>query len=199
MNATELILIIFLAYQISAMPLPAWIATGFFGVDSDLVVNGSQWVENRYAKINIKWSLLVFSIEFLKGFLAMSMLHYLNNDAAIGIVGVQVPMVAIMAFVIILGHTFPIYASFNRSRSVGAYFGVFAGLWLLPTLYSLLVFGLIWFIFKKVSIKSLILSLGSLVIITFMLFDLKALIMAVILSSTLLISNLPPQYKEVTI
>ena len=186
MQTTEIILVSFLVWQISAMPLPVWVASAFFGVDADDYNAKPGWVENKFSFQNNKWSIILFTLEFLKGGAAMLVLGLVASKDVL-LFG-QFPLEFLLAFIIIIGHTFPLYNEFRRSNSMGAYFGVFAVLWLAPTIFSLLVFVLFWMVSKKVSISSLFLSLGCLVIVTFILIDIKALVIAVALSSLLLVS-----------
>ncbi len=197
MNVTEIILITFLVWQISAMPIPSWIATAFFGVDSEDFNEESDWAENKFSFENKKWSYILFSIEFVKGLLAISLLGFVHSESVL-VFGI-IPFEYILALVVILGHTFPLYNEFNRTKSMGAYFGVFAGLWLVPAVLSLLVFLLLWAVNKKVAFSSLIISLGSLVMITFILIDLNALVIASALSTLLVISNYQQKVEAIRV
>ena len=197
MNVTEIILITFLVWQISAMPIPSWVATAFFGVDSEDFNEKSDWAENKFSFENKGWSYLVFSIEFIKGLLAISLLGFVHSSSVL-VFGV-IPFEYILALVVILGHTFPLYNEFNRTKSMGAYFGVFAGLWLVPAILSLLVFLILWAVNKKVTYSSLIISLGSLVMITFILIDINALVIASALSTLLVISNFQQKVEAVRV
>jgi len=190
MNVTELILVAFLVWQISAMPIPSWIATAFFGVDNEEFNSAVDWSENKFSRVNSYWSYLVFALEFVKGFLAISLLGFVNQEPVF-IMGF--PYVYILGLIIILGHTFPIYNEFNRTRSLGAYFGVFAGLWLVPAVIATGLFVLLWIFIKKVKLSSLFISLGILLIITFMQLDVSTFAIAAILSLSLVVSNF--QYK----
>lgn len=190
MNVTELILVAFLVWQISAMPIPSWIASAFFGVDSEEFNSTVDWSENKFSMVSRYWSYLVFALEFLKGFLAISLLGFVNQEP-IFIMGI--PYEYLLGLVIILGHTFPIYNEFNRTGSLGAYFGVFAGLWLVPAVIATALFVLLWIFIKKVKLSSLLISLGILLIITFMQLDVSTFAIAAILSLSLVVSNF--QYK----
>tara|TARA_R110002050_G_scaffold141251_2_gene266362 strand:+ start:69965 stop:70558 length:594 start_codon:yes stop_codon:yes gene_type:complete len=187
MSAIEIILITLLVWQISAMPLPAWVATAFFGVDQEDYNAKGGWTENKFSFGNGMWAYLVFSLEFIKGILAVSLLGFVHTNEVL--IFNAIPFQYILAFVIILGHSFPVFNEFNKSKSTGAYFGVFAGLWLVPSLVALAVFMLIWIIAKRVTINSIFISLGSLVLLTFILFDVKALVIASMLLTTLMVSN----------
>jgi glycerol-3-phosphate acyltransferase PlsY len=186
MNITEIILIAFLVWQISAMPLPSWIASAFFGVDNEEFNSGIDWAENKFVSVNQAWGYLVFVLEFIKGFLAISLLSFVNQEA---IIVFGIPYEYILALIIILGHTFPIYNEFNRTRSFGAYFGVFVGLWVVPAIIATALFVLLWLFFKKVKLSSMFLSLGILLIITFMQLDVNAFAIAATLSLSLVVSN----------
>ena len=194
MQVTEFILVAFLVWQVSAMPVPVWLATAFFGVDANDYNAKVGWAENKFAFENSKWSLIVFLSELLKGFAAISLILVVTPEEVF--VG-GLPFKYILAVIALLGHTFPIYNEFKRTFSMGAYFGVFAGLWLMPTLIALSIFVAIWIISKKVSISSLIMSFVSLVSITFIFTDVKALVIAAVLSSLLIFPNIKQRLEVV--
>jgi glycerol-3-phosphate acyltransferase PlsY len=187
MSVTEILLITFLVWQISAMPIPSWIASAFFGVDQYDYNEKSEWAENRFSFGNGSWAYLIFSLEFVKGLLAVSLLGFIHAESVL--LFNILPLEYLLAFVIVLGHTFPIYNEFNKSRSAGAFFGLFAGLWLIPALIGVSVFLVMWVMSKKDVINSLIVSLGSILLLTFILFDVKALVIASMLSTTLMSTN----------
>ncbi len=194
MQISELILVAFLVWQISAMPVPVWLATAFFGVDSEDYNTKAGWAENKYSFENSKWSIIVFLVELFKGFAAISLILVVTPEEVL-LDGV--PFRYVLALIAVLGHTFPIYNEFKRTFSMGAYFGIFAGLWMVPTVIALSIFSVIWIITKKVSISSLIMAFGSLVIITFILTDVKALVIAAILSSLLIFPNIKQRLEVV--
>jgi glycerol-3-phosphate acyltransferase PlsY len=169
------------------MPVPSWVATAFFGVDGEDYNDKIDWAENKFSFQNKSWSYLVFSLEFIKGLFAVSLLTFVHTDSVM-IFG-SFPLQYLLAFVVVLGHTFPIYNEFNRSRSMGTYFGIFAGLWLLPAMISLALFLVLWAVYKKVNFSSLIISLGSLLMFTFILSDLKAFVIAIALTAFLVLSS----------
>lgn len=195
MQVTEIVLVSFLVWQISAMPLPVWLASAFFGVDAEDYNSKPDWAENKFSFENNKWSYIVFSLEFIKGLCAILVLNLVSTQEVL-LFGV-LPLQYFLAMIIVLGHTFPVYNEFKKTNSMGAYFGIFAGLWLVPSLVATAIFLGIWTVSKKVSISSLLLSLGSLVIITFILIDIKALVIASALSSLLVASNLHHKLKVV--
>ncbi|MFT4753984.1 MAG: glycerol-3-phosphate acyltransferase PlsY [Salibacteraceae bacterium] len=188
MQTTEVILVLFLVWQLSAMPIPVWMASAFFGVDAEDYNSKPGWAENKFSFESNKWSLTVFFAEFVKGLGAMLLLQLVANHEVL--LFEILPLQYILAFVVIIGHTFPVYNEFKPTHSMGAYFGVFAALWLVPALLALGVFFVFWAVSKKVTISSLMLSLGLLVIITFILIDINALAIASALSALLLVSVL---------
>ena len=108
-----------------------------------------------------------------------------------------IPFEYVLAVVAVVGHTFPVFNEFQRTFSMGAYFGIFAGLWLIPTVIALALFFVLWWVAKKVSITSLVMAFGSLVIITFIFTDVKALVIAAVLSSLLVVPNLKQRLEVV--
>jgi glycerol-3-phosphate acyltransferase PlsY len=195
MQVTEIILVSFLVWQISAMPLPVWLATAFFGVDAEDYNNKPGWAENKFSFENNHWSILVFSAEFVKGLAAILLINLVTPNEVL-LFG-MLPFTYFLAGIALLGHTFPVYNEFKRSNSMGAFFGVFAGLWFLPAMLALAVFSVFWMISKKVTITSLLLSLGSLVLVTFILIDINALVIASALSSLLILSNFKQKLEVV--
>ena len=195
MSGIEIILVTFLVWQISAMPIPVWVASAFFSVDSETYNENDEFAENIFTRFSTQWGSLIFFIELIKGFVAISLLSVVS-ESEVTILG-GIPLKFLLATVIVLAHTFPLFNEFRRSRSIGAYFGVFLGLWTLPGFFVLLVFAGLWLVNKKVTISSLYVSLGSLLMFTFIFSDVKALVIAFVLSFFLVISNFHPVYKLV--
>ena len=49
MQTTEVILVLFLVWQLSAIPIPVWMASAFFGVDAEDYNSKPGWAENKFS------------------------------------------------------------------------------------------------------------------------------------------------------
>lgn len=188
MNVTEVLLVLFLAWQISSMPIPSWIASAFFSVDSNDYNDHSDFVENKFGYSITKWGLLIFTLEFVKVIAAMLLIQYLKPEVLV--FGTLISMKYVLAVIVLLGHAFPIYGEFKASKSMGGFLAILMFLWTIPGVVALAIFIGFWAVRKKVSISSIIYTLGIAVIVTFILIDLSAGVIAFALSSLLMLSML---------
>jgi glycerol-3-phosphate acyltransferase PlsY len=183
MNVAETLLVFFLAWQVSSMPIPAWIAAAFFGIDGYAFNSTKQFTENHFALENRFWPTLTFILEFVKGLAAMSLMVYLPTHVTL----LYIDLTFWLSVVILLGHTFPIYSEFAPSKSLGTYLGVLSALAFFPGVMAVLVFFITWLMLKKVSIITYLLAVFTFVCLTFTNYDVQLLLLTVALSSLVLV------------
>lgn len=104
--------------------------------------------------LGIKWAVLVFALDFLKGFLAPLLVPlFITNP--------ENYLFVLMAVLSVIGHNWPCFLSFKGGKGVATSIGAMSGLSLLfrPLWISLLSAILVWvalfFIFRYVSLASI--------------------------------------------
>ncbi|MCK9615003.1 MAG: glycerol-3-phosphate 1-O-acyltransferase PlsY [Candidatus Omnitrophica bacterium] len=153
----EIIFLIF-TYLIGSIPFGFVIAYLVKGIDIRKFGSGNIGATNVVRVVGKKWGILVFVLDFLKGFFPLFLAKFvLNPTNSIYIVS---------AILCICGHNWPIFLKFKGGKgvatSIGAACGlsiIFPNLWFV-LLISLCVWLLFFFVFRFVSIASLLLGLS---------------------------------------
>lgn len=141
-------LIVF-TYFIGAIPSGVWIGKIFKNIDIRNYGSKNSGATNAYRNLGPKLGLAVLLIDVLKGFLPLYVASKFNleyNDFVI------------LGLVAILAHTFSCFISFKGGKGVATSLGVF--LFLVPaiTLILLVIFILVVYFTKYISLASIIVA-----------------------------------------
>lgn len=108
-------------YLLGSVPVGLWIGRLVQGIDLREVGSGKTGATNALRRLGLKWSLLVFVLDLLKGVLPV-LLIYLLWDSPTG--------EALAGLAVVVGHIYPLFAGFRGGR--GATVGVGAALVMTP-------------------------------------------------------------------
>ena len=153
LTATDLILIV-AAYFLGAVPFAYIVTKAVAGVDIRTVGSGNVGATNVSRVLGRKWAVLVFALDFLKGFLpvlAARLIHARSPSGADPALGVVLTGLAA-----ICGHNWPVYLKFKGGKGVASTCGVFLALFPTGLLVSLAVWGLSLWITRYVSVSSIV-------------------------------------------
>ncbi len=176
----ELLLGIFLAWQIGSMPLPLWIGKAFYAYDLHLAGNRSEYVENVFSNFSKQTAFIIFGLEFLKGWAAVSIAFLV--DATLPAFETVFVYKLYLAGAVMIGQLFPVFGEFKGQNSLGVFFGIIVALWPVAGIASLTVFGLLWILTKRITISSIFLALSMMIIFTLVLSEAGMPVVALILS-----------------
>lgn len=98
-----------------------------------------------------KYGLPVLLIDFLKGFLPVFLALNIFQDR---------PLALICAFLVVVGHCFPVYIKFKGGKGIATAFGACVALAFVPSLLSLVIFLTTVGISRYVSLGSLLAALS---------------------------------------
>ncbi|MFA6281208.1 MAG: glycerol-3-phosphate 1-O-acyltransferase PlsY [Candidatus Omnitrophota bacterium] len=147
-----------LSYIIGSVPFGLIAAYFVKGIDIRKFGSGNIGATNVVRVVGKKWGYLVFILDFLKGFLppfAAKFLIQADNYTYIFI-----------AILPVFGHIFPVFLKFKGGKGVATSIGAICGLSIIfPKLWFVLLISLgIWlvvfFVFRYVSLASLLLGLS---------------------------------------
>ena len=140
------ILLIITAYLLGSIPSAVWIGKKYYGVDIREHGSKNAGTTNMLRVLGKRAAAPVFALDFLKGFVAVSLITLLKHDPIInaGQSGLfcldLIKIIAVIAAV--LGHVFPIFAGFRGGKGVATLIGAVTGMY---PLIALLCFG-VWLV-----------------------------------------------------
>ncbi|MDK2978939.1 MAG: acyl phosphate:glycerol-3-phosphate acyltransferase [Bacteroidales bacterium] len=161
------ILITILAYLLGSIPTSIWISRFFFNIDIRDYGSGNAGTTNTFRVLGTKPGIVVFIVDVLKGFLAVNLIYL--TDYYIPESGDYINIQLLLGIAAMLGHIFPIYASFRGGKGVATLFGVICAISFYPALIMAGIFVLTLVITRYVSLSSMIsgLSFPVLIIVVF--------------------------------
>lgn len=135
-----------IAYLLGSIPSAVWIGKKYYGVDIREYGSKNAGTTNMLRVLGKRAAMPVFALDFLKGFVAVTLLEMLKYDDNINDMWL-INLKIIAVFAAVLGHIFPIFAGFRGGKGVATLVGAVTGIY--PPV-ALLCFG-VWFVILMVS------------------------------------------------
>ena len=142
-------IIAFISYVIGSFPTGYLIVKIKTGQDIRQVGSGSTGATNVKRVLGKKWFFIVMLLDAIKGMAPVLLTRYLFNDS-FGIL----PVIA--AICVILGHSKPLFLQFKGGKSVASGIGTLIALNPLVGIITAVIWGIITYITKFVSVGSII-------------------------------------------
>jgi len=172
------------AYLIGSIPSAVWVGKCFYGIDVREHGSGNAGTTNTIRVLGTKPGIIVFAIDMLKGFFAVSLAHFSSYVS-----GTEpfVNLQLLLGIFAVTGHIFPLYARFKGGKGVATLFGMVIALHPLAALICFAVFIVVLSISKYVSLGSMTAGLTFPILIIFV-FQIRipSLMVFAILASILL-------------
>lgn len=151
--------LLIIAYLLGSIPSAVWIGKKYYGIDIREHGSKNAGTTNMLRVLGRRAALPVFALDFLKGFVAVTILDLMKYDSffADGANEFWFYMLrigAVMAAVI--GHIFPIFAGFRGGKGVATLVGAVAGINAPLILLCFGVWGLVLMVSHYVSLSSMI-------------------------------------------
>ncbi len=160
-----IVLLFLVSYLIGSIPTSVWVGKKFYGIDVREHGSGNAGATNTIRVLGLKAGLPVFIIDIIKGFLAASLAVFSNyHTVPIAYINLQL----IFGFSALLGHIFPCFAGFRGGKGVATLLGVVIALTPVPALIAFVIFLVVLFIFKYVSVGSMVAAIFYPLIIFFL-------------------------------
>ncbi|MDO9000003.1 MAG: glycerol-3-phosphate 1-O-acyltransferase PlsY [Bacteroidota bacterium] len=144
---------IILAYLIGSIPTAVWIGKTFYNIDVREFGSGNAGATNTFRVLGQKAGIPVLIIDILKGATAVSLAflssyifesdEFVNLQLALGIAA-------------LVGHIFPVFAGFRGGKGVATILGIVMCILPLSCCVSLIVFLIVLFTSRMVSLSSMI-------------------------------------------
>ena len=143
-----------LAYLTGSIPTSVWVGRWFFDTDVRDHGSGNAGATNTMRVLGVKVGIPVLIFDLFKGWLAVkyaSFFGIFSTGSSEGmILGIALGMLAV------IGHIYPALAGFRGGKGVASIFGVLLALAPYPTLCAAGIFFIVLFIFKYVSLGSIL-------------------------------------------
>lgn len=152
------------AYLIGSIPTAVWYGKFFHGVDVRQHGSGNAGATNSLRTLGKKAGVIVLIVDFLKGFLAVKAASLFSTEA-------DSVLPLIMGLAVIAGHIFPIFAQFRGGKGVATAMGVLVATFPWAALGCMVVFMMIVFATKYVSLGSILGALAFPIQLTFNLWN----------------------------
>lgn len=140
------------AYLLGSISFAWLIAKKLQGVDLRTVGSGNLGATNAGRLLGRKWAVVVYVLDFLKGFAPVLLIRTLGGDP---IVGATVPVALIAGVAAFLGHCFPVWHRFRGGKGVATASGVILALTPLTALVVVLVFAVVVGATRRISLGSI--------------------------------------------
>ncbi len=157
--------ILVLAYLIGSIPTSVWIGRSVFGIDVRERGSKNAGATNAMRVFGWKVGLTVLSIDMLKGWLAVNLIHLTNYY--IPETGDFIEFQLLLGIAAILGHIFPVYVGFRGGKGVATLFGLILAINPEPTLLCMGIFVITLVVTKYVSLSSMIAGFAFPVMVIF--------------------------------
>lgn len=160
----EVILMI-LAYLIGSIPTAVWVSKYFFNIDIRNFGSGNAGATNTFRVLGAKAGSFVFAVDMLKGYVAVDLAYFISKYQSdnIALTNFQV----LLGIAAVVGHIFPIWAEFKGGKGIATLFGMILAIQPLVAACLILVFVLMLFLTRYVSLSSITASIAFPVMIFF--------------------------------
>lgn len=140
-----------IAYLLGSIPSAVWIGQRYFGIDIREYGSKNAGTTNVLRVLGWRASLPVFAMDFIKGFVAVTMMSLMGYDEHISAPWI-INLKIIATVAVVIGHIFPLFADFRGGKGVATIVGAVTGIE--PSIV-LLCFGVWLFIFMITNYVSL--------------------------------------------
>ena len=162
----EYIFLIILSYLTGAFPSAVLIGKIFFKTDVREFGSGNAGATNTFRVLGRKAGIPVLVLDVFKGWLAVNYIFFISSlSNNLDIVFEQQLVFGIAA---VIGHLFPIYTGFRGGKGIATLLGLLLGIQPIAALLSSIVFIIVFFISRYVSLSSIFAAIAFPIIIYFL-------------------------------
>jgi len=158
-------LLILLAYCLGSIPTAVWTSRTFFDIDIREYGSGNAGATNTYRVLGPKWGTFVMVVDMVKAIVAVKLAFFLPEalDNELYLVNMQLGL----GLAAVLGHIFPVWASFRGGKGVASLFGMVLGIQPNVALCCVGIFILVLYLTRWVSLSSILASIAFPIFILF--------------------------------
>jgi len=159
MISFDIIILLILSYLTGAFPSAVWYGRTFYNVDVREYGSGNAGATNTFRVLGKNAGIPVLFMDVFKGWLSVNYIFLINSSS---VFSPELQFENQLAFGIaaVIGHLFPIYTGFRGGKGIATMLGLLIGLQPYAAFFSLIIFVIILFVFRYVSLASMIASLA---------------------------------------
>ena len=159
MISFDIIILLILSYLTGAFPSAVWYGRTFYNVDVREYGSGNAGATNTFRVLGKNAGIPVLFMDVFKGWLSVNYIFLINSS---NVFSPELLFENQLAFGIaaVIGHLFPIYTGFRGGKGIATMLGLLIGLQPYAAFFTLIVFVIILFVFRYVSLASMIASLA---------------------------------------
>ncbi len=144
------------AYLLGSIPSAVWIGKYFYGIDVREYGSGNAGATNTFRVLGKKAGIPVMLIDILKGFSATNLAYFIGLSVTGPHHSVQfVNYQLALGITAVMGHLFPVFAGFRGGKGIATLTGMILAVHVQASLLCILVFLLVLFITRYVSLSSI--------------------------------------------
>ncbi len=153
------------AYLLGSIPSAVWIGKLFYGIDVRQHGSKSAGATNTFRVLGVKAGIPVLLVDALKGTAACCLVYFI--DGLIPETRDFINCQFLFGVAAILGHIFPIFASFKGGKGVATITGIVLAVATIPTLLAMVVFIITLLISRYVSLSSILAGISFPILVIF--------------------------------
>lgn len=157
MITIEVVLAIILAYLLGSIPTSVIVGKIFYNLDIRTVGSGNAGATNTIRVLGLKAGIPVLIFDVFKSYLAVKLSLWLSNPSFS--INQEVIYQIVLGSAAVIGHIFPIFASFRGGKGVATLVGVIIALYPASFLVILVCFCLLMVFTRIVSVSSIVSSI----------------------------------------
>jgi glycerol-3-phosphate acyltransferase PlsY len=159
MNVILIICGALMAYMIGSLPTSVWLGEAYFGIDVRNFGSGNAGATNTFRVLGKRAGIVVMLVDIFKGWTATSLALILYYLDAIYFEEVN-QLKLLFGILAVAGHIFPLYVNFKGGKGVATLLGMALSIHLEASLLCVLIFLIVLFTSKYVSLGSMIATLA---------------------------------------
>jgi len=148
----ETLILIIIAYLLGSIPTSVWIGKYFYGIDIREHGSGNAGATNTFRVLGKKPGIIVLIVDILKGSAAVSLAYWFEDVLpANEFIDIEIGL----AIACVFGHIFPVFAGFRGGKGVATLLGSTIIITPISCALALVVFLIVLFSTRYVSLSSM--------------------------------------------
>lgn len=148
------VILILSAYLLGSIPWSVWLGKLFYHTDVREFGSGNAGATNTMRVLGPKMGLAVLILDALKGFAAVNLVFLTEQFS--GHLGTMI----LLGAMAVLGHIFPVFANFKGGKGIATLLGMIIAIHPIGATFALFTFIASFFIFRIVSVSSILAALS---------------------------------------